>query len=176
MARPGFSFFWIQVILWVIYLHFWYAYIILAYQMKPSTSRLRQLIREIEHSRAAHVQGILQEKGPLRSGSLVTIRRKCGKPNCHCATGEGHRTTYLSTKQGGKTRMVYVPADCLETLTWQAHSYRRLRKHRASLAKLSQESLQLIDRLQVTLQTTNPIVAAPCGGGGAKRKQTRGDT
>lgn len=142
--------------------------------MKTNISRLRQQIREVEESRAAHVQGILQQKGPLRSGSLVTIRRKCGKPTCHCATGDGHPSVYLSTKQEGKTRMVYVSANCLETVTRQAHSYRRLRKHRASLAKLAQKSLQLIDCLQATLQTTEPIDTAMQGGTGAKLKKMRG--
>jgi hypothetical protein len=134
--------------------------------MKTDASRLKQLIREAEESRSDHVQGILQEQGPLRSGSLVTIRRKCGKPNCRCACGEGHRTTYLSTKQGGKTRMIYVSADSLESLTREAHGYRRFRKHRASLVKLAQQSLRLIDRLQVMLQTTGRLI-------GSKRKKIR---
>lgn len=25
-------------------------------------------------------------------GSLITLRRRCGKPNCHCATGQPHST------------------------------------------------------------------------------------
>lgn len=141
--------------------------------MKANISRLRQQIREVEESRAAHIQGVLQQKGSLRSGSLVTIRRKCGKPTCHCATGDGHPSVYLSTKQEGKTRMVYVSANCLETVTRQAHSYRRLRKHRAFLAKLAQKSLQLIDRLQTMLQTTEPIDTAMHSGGKATLKKTR---
>jgi hypothetical protein len=120
--------------------------------MDSRASRLKQLIREIEDSRSGIVQGILHEQGPLRSGSLITIRRKCGKPTCHCTTGEGHLTTYLSIKQGGKTRMVYVPADLREELLLPTQSYRRFRKYRASLAKLSRQSLLLIDRLQQVLQ------------------------
>ncbi len=131
---------------------------ILAYQMKPDASRLKQLIREFEESRLAYVQDILQEQGPLRSGSLVTIRRKCGKPNCRCATGEGHSATYLSTKQSGKTRMVYLSAICLKTVAQQARSYRRFSKNRATLVKLARQSLQHIDRLQEMLQTTTSIV------------------
>lgn len=127
--------------------------------MKPNTSQLRQQLLRAEKSRADSVQAILRERGLLRSGSLVTVVRKCGKPTCHCATGQGHPTVYLSTKQDGKTRMVYVPADCVETVTQQAQGYRRLRKHRARLAKLAQESLRIIDSLQEALSTEQPMRA-----------------
>ena len=125
--------------------------------MKPDTSRLRQHLLQAEESRTDSVQAILREQGPLRCGSLVTVVRKCGKTTCHCATGQRHPTAYLSTKQNGKTRMVYVPADCVEIVIQQAQGYRRLRKHRARLAKLAQESLRIIDSLQESLSTGQPM-------------------
>ena len=137
--------------------------------MKPDASRLKQLIREVEGSRSDHVQSILQEQGPIREGSLVTTRRKCGKPNCRCAFGEGHFATYLSTKQRGKTRMVYVPAISLVAMTREAHSYRFFRKHRAFLVKLAQRSLLLIDRLQAALQTRERLVSVRRKKRGCKR-------
>jgi hypothetical protein len=142
--------------------------------MKPDISRLRQQLLQAEESRTDSVQAILREQGPLRCGSLVTVVRKCGKPTCHCATGHGHPTAYLSTKQDGKTRMVYVPADCVETVGQQAQGYRRLRTHRARLAKLAHESLQIIDRLQEAISTAQPIGGGTDGGGGRKHKKTGG--
>lgn len=62
--------------------------------------------------------------------------------------------------------MVYVPAISLDALTQEAHSYRRLRKHRAALVRFAQQSLHLIDRLEAALQTQSKI--------GVKRKMTRG--
>lgn len=131
--------------------------------MKPTVSRLRQQIRRTEQARKAHVDAILQLWGAMRSGSLVTIRRKCGKPNCHCAKGEGHLTTYLSIKQEGKTRMVYVPPALRPLIAQEAQRYRRLRQHRASLAKLASLSLRVIDQLQAALQTTQPLGAVRSG-------------
>jgi hypothetical protein len=125
--------------------------------MQPDISRLRQQLLQTEESRADSVEAILGEQGPFRSGSLVTVVRKCGKPTCHCATGHGHPAVYLSTKQGGKTRMVYVPADCVESVTQHAQGYRRLRTHRARLAKLAQESLRIIDSLQEALSAEQPM-------------------
>ncbi|MGH9223715.1 MAG: DUF6788 family protein, partial [Acidimicrobiales bacterium] len=29
-------------------------------------------------------------------GSLFTFRRRCGKPNCRCAEGDGHESPALS--------------------------------------------------------------------------------
>jgi hypothetical protein len=123
------------------------------------SSQLRKRILTVEASRNDHVQGILRESGPLRRGSLVTIRRKCGKPNCHCSDGEGHLTTYLSSKIDGTTRMQYVPADMRQTVAQEAHAYRRIRKYRASLAKLSAESLRLIDEYEKSLRSTEPVTA-----------------
>ena len=49
--------------------------------------------------------------------------------------------------------MIYVPAHMRERLSMEVHRYRTLRQHRAALAKLAQRSLQLIDQLQISLQT-----------------------
>jgi len=45
------------------------------------------------------------DAGLLR-GSLVTLRRRCGKPNCRCATGEAHETPALSYSMDGRTKTV----------------------------------------------------------------------
>lgn len=141
--------------------------------MKRDKSRLRQELRRTEKSRWAHAQKILQERGPLRRGSLVTVLRKCGKPNCRCATGEGHPTKYLSIKEEGKTRMVYIPSAAELRVAEEAESYRRLRQERATLAKLAQRSLELIDELQRTLETSEPITPVRRARRGAMRKTKR---
>ena len=46
---------------------------------------------------------------PFVKGSVVTSGRKCGKPQCKCAKGEKHLSTYLSIKHNGKRQMVCVP-------------------------------------------------------------------
>ena len=42
----------------------------------------------------------------LLRGSLIVLRRRCGKPTCHCAKGEPHATPALSFSQRGKTRIL----------------------------------------------------------------------
>ena len=42
-------------------------------------------------------------------GSLSERTGKCGKPSCHCASGEGHQSLYLVQSHGGKVRQICVP-------------------------------------------------------------------
>jgi hypothetical protein len=48
---------------------------------------------------------------PLLRGSLVSMRRTCGKPGCHCARGEKHVSLYLAIRVGARRKMIYVPPD-----------------------------------------------------------------
>ncbi len=43
-------------------------------------------------------------------GSVVTHRRRCGKPTCRCADGEQlHSSTVLSYSEQGRTRFLMLP-------------------------------------------------------------------
>ena len=56
----------------------------------------------------------------LLPGSLTQTARRCGKPNCHCARGEGHPSWYLTFMVGGKKRVERIPAE------WVAEVQRRV--------------------------------------------------
>lgn len=43
-------------------------------------------------------------------GALFTLRRRCGKPSCHCAGGEGHESPALAFPEGGRTRTMTLRA------------------------------------------------------------------
>ena len=45
----------------------------------------------------------------LLRGVLFTLRRKCGKPSCRCASGEGHASLYLVQSDVGKVRQLCIP-------------------------------------------------------------------
>ncbi len=43
-------------------------------------------------------------------GSVLTHRRRCGKPTCRCAGGEElHESTVLSYSERGRTRFIMLP-------------------------------------------------------------------
>jgi uncharacterized protein DUF6788 len=50
----------------------------------------------------------------LLPGSLSQSRRRCGKPTCHCAAGEGHPSWYLTFMVGGRKRVERIPADWVD--------------------------------------------------------------
>lgn len=51
---------------------------------------------------------------PMLRGTLFVLRRRCGKPNCHCATGAGHESPALAYPQGGRTKTITLAAADVE--------------------------------------------------------------
>jgi hypothetical protein len=78
---------------------------------------------------------------PLLAASLVSFERRCGKPGCHCASGEKHHGHQLTYKNRGKTRTVYVPVDFTEEVHSWIEEHRRLK---GLLQEISQLSLALV--------------------------------
>src|SRR5258706_779387 len=56
-------------------------------------------------------------------GSVLTRELRCGKPTCHCASGPGHRATYLTVSfAGGRTEQLSLPAAVVaEAQAWVAN-------------------------------------------------------
>lgn len=95
-------------------------------------------------------QGSTQVPRMVR-GSVVVQRRRCGKPNCHCADGQAlHETTALSYSQAGRTRTLMLDAGQLATVRRATERYRKAR------AKLDAEA----DAGLATLITTRSLARA----------------
>jgi uncharacterized protein DUF6788 len=50
----------------------------------------------------------------LLPGSLSISYTRCGKPTCHCASGEGHPAWSLTFMAGGKKRVERIPKDWVD--------------------------------------------------------------
>ena len=61
-------------------------------------------------------------------GSLITLRRRCGKPSCHCAHGQPHASPALSFSTKGKTRLLTLTPDLLAEVRLALQQYRRQRQ------------------------------------------------
>lgn len=80
-----------------------------------------------------------QVEPPVLRGSLVVLKRKCGKSNCRCARGEPHQTPALSYSVRGVTRIVTLRAEDVAAVRAALARYRRevARWERAALAGIA---------------------------------------
>jgi hypothetical protein len=110
-------------------------------------SRARQTLTRLAQEIVELVPMFLPRE-PMVKGTVYQQRRKCGKPNCACATGEPHRTMILSRSQEGRTRLVSIPEGRLADLQVLTERYQRFRRARARLGQIYQQMLSLIDELE----------------------------
>ncbi len=71
----------------------------------------------------------ISEGGISVGGSFVRTSRKCGNPSCRCADGkEKHPCCLLTSKVGGKTKVIYVPREMEEEVERWVLERKRLKK------------------------------------------------
>lgn len=58
-------------------------------------------------------------------GSLITLRRKCGKATCRCATGSPHESPALSYSVGGRTKMLTLAPEEVPAVAAAVERYRK---------------------------------------------------
>ncbi len=78
----------------------------------------------------------------LVRGSLITLRRRCGKPTCRCAEGVPHETPALSYSFQGRTRTVTLRSEDVPGV--QA----ALERYTAARQRLEDEALAGIEALR----------------------------
>lgn len=91
--------------------------------------------------RRDEIRAELSSIGDLRPGSLMGRYRKCGKPNCHCATeeGGGHGPSWSLTRHvGGKTVTRIIPRIAVAQTKEQIAEYKRLRRLTQELVEVSE--------------------------------------
>jgi len=110
-------------------------------------SSIRQSLRQL----ADEIQGLmpaLLDRRPMIKGTVYEQRRKCGKPNCHCADGEPHRSMVLSRSDRGRTKLVTIPSGHLKDFRVLTERYQRFRSARARLGHIYKAMVKLIDQLE----------------------------
>ena len=85
----------------------------------------------------------------LIRGSLIERYKRCGKPGCRCAKGDGHGPKhYLSTHQaGGIPLMEYVPQSYEKQVKEYLENFRRVREVLDEICQINQELLRRRERL-----------------------------
>jgi hypothetical protein len=76
-------------------------------------------------------------------GSLALSHRRCGKPSCHCADGEGHPLWTLTFMSAGNKRVESIPADWLDAIRPRVVAGRHFKEAAAELLLINAELLVL---------------------------------
>jgi hypothetical protein len=79
---------------------------------------------------------------PLLRGVLFTLRRKCGKPSCRCATGEPHESPALAYPWGGRTKTMTLTEADVPGVDAALERYRAAREELDSAAEAQIAALQ----------------------------------
>jgi hypothetical protein len=110
-------------------------------------SRMRQSLVELAQE-IDRLVAVFAERHPFVKGTVYEQRRKCGKPNCHCVTGELHTSMMLSRSEEGRTKLRTIPRGHLKDLQVLTERYQRFRQTRARLGQIYRKMLSLIDQLE----------------------------
>ena len=90
----------------------------------------------VRRMRDARLKKLAAQK-PVLSASLVQIAKHCGRAGCRCQRGEKHVGNYLTFKEKGKTRTVYVPLELVEEVRAWIDEQRRLKQLMKEASELS---------------------------------------
>jgi len=101
----------------------------------PEASRLRR--------RARHLMARLHLPDDALPGSLAVSHRRCGKPSCHCAKGDGHPFATLTFMVAGKKRVETIPADWLDRIRPRVDAGRKFKTITAELLAINAQLLVL---------------------------------
>lgn len=68
-----------------------------------------------------------QPQPELLRGTLYTLRRRCGKPTCHCVTGQAHESPALAYPEGGRTKTLTLRVEQVAAVTAALARYQQAR-------------------------------------------------
>jgi len=117
-------------------------------------SRIRQSLNELTKE-IRQLVPIFADRRPFIKGTVYEQKRKCGKPNCHCASGEGHSSMVLSRSEKGRTKLSAIPSGHLKDFQVLTERYQRFRRTRARLGQIYKTMISLIDQLEESRRREN---------------------
>ena len=76
-------------------------------------------------------------------GTVLVRHIRCGKPGCHCASGDGHKITYLSvTLAEGKTEQISLPKALVPVVKRWVSNYHAWRKAVEKVSAINRDLLR----------------------------------
>ncbi len=87
----------------------------------------RSSFSDAERRRRSRIAQMVHTQRWMR-GTLSPRQLRCGKPNCHCARGELHRSLYLVQSHEGKPRQQCVPKSWEDRVRQAVHVYQEMQQ------------------------------------------------
>lgn len=75
-------------------------------------------------------------------GTLVEVKRVCGKPNCKCKKGDKHICLCLSQYIDGKSKMSYIPKVIEKEVREYVQNYKKIIQCVNELTKTNMEIMK----------------------------------
>src|SRR5258707_5363017 len=107
---------------------------------EPLAARLRRRKRQL--------LARLQIPPDALPGSLALTHRRCGKPSCHCADGQGHPLWSLTFMVPGEKRVEHIPQPWIDAVRQRVDRGRQFKEALAELFVLNAELLVLEPKQQ----------------------------
>ena len=115
--------------------------------MPHDLSSFRRQLHDLQQQLPLLLEAFLG-RAPILPGSLYTLRRRCGKPTCHCVQGELHASTVLSYRGQGRPQNITPPPEHLSAVRGLTDDYRLFRQARTQLLQVQRQILKLIDGIE----------------------------
>jgi len=117
------------------------------FNLPEARKEFGRLSRERHRLEQEVVSGLSRKK--LIAGTPVEKYKACNKGNCKCTRGELHGPTYyVSRKEGGKTKMIYIRRGLWPKVEEKIKRYQRWRFIRARIVKINADLLHILDRME----------------------------
>lgn len=116
--------------------------------MNPHVNRIRQL----EKKRSRHLGTLLQSPALLK-GSLLDLKRPCGRSPCCCEQGKLHRQLIVSFKKDGKTKFTYVPPAGRTVVQKLAENRKKFRKNKKEMTSVEKKIWREVQKLERRVTT-----------------------
>jgi hypothetical protein len=101
----------------------------------------RAALSSAERDFRSRIAQLISSRWFLR-GTLSERSSKCGKPTCHCAKGELHRSLYLVQSHGGKPRQICIPQSWQLRIRQAVEDYQQIQQLMEEVSELEWKRLK----------------------------------
>ncbi len=99
---------------------------------------MNELSKSLLRKKANSIRSQMRSIGQMIKGSIVIRMLSCGKENCKCRKGILHRAIYITYKEEGKTKTIYVAKEHEAEALMMCANYKKMKEllHKLTLTNI----------------------------------------